>query len=243
MTAIRSVLFLVFLVVSLPVFALPMVLLGPLLSYPVLSQFGRRWAQSNLWAMRVICGLKYRVKGMERIPSCPTIIFSNHQSAWETIAFLYILPLPQAWVVKKELLRVPFFGWALARFQPIAIDRKAGRKAVNQLIDQGKEHLEKEHWVVIFPEGTRVAPGSNAKHAIGGAVLAEKAGVDVVVPVAHNAGLFWARRSIKKHAGVIDVVIGEPVSVKGLSANQIRDRVRQAIVEELSGLPTLRQDA
>ena len=237
MTSLRSVLYLLYLTLSLPLFGLPIVILGRFVSYYTLSRIARRWAWSNLWALRLICGLRYRVKGIERLTSSPTIIFSNHQSAWETMAFLYILPQPQAWVLKRELLQVPFFGWALARFQPIAIDRSAGRRAVKQLVDQGKAHLENEHWVMIFPEGTRVAPGVEAKHGIGGAMLAARANIKEVVPVVHNAGVFWARRSIKKYPGVIDVVIGEPVNIEGLRADDVREKVRCAMEADLSTLP------
>ncbi len=159
-----------------------------------------------MFLLKHLCGLDYRVEGREHLPGGAAIILSKHQSAWETIAFQEIFP-PQTWVLKRELMWIPLFGWALALLRPIAIDRSAGRKAIEQVIEQGRERLQSGIWVVVFPEGTRVAPGTRKRYGMGGAVLAAETGYPVV-PVAHNAGSFWPRRGFLKRPGTVRVVIG-----------------------------------
>ena len=154
------------------------------------------WARSMLWWLRFTCGIRYRIIGKENIPETPGIILSKHQSAWETLAFQQIFP-PQVWVLKRELLRIPFFGWGLAMTSPIAINRSAGREALKQMVAQGKDRLKKGFCVVIFPEGTRMPPGKRGKYHIGGAWLAVHTG-SVVVPVAHNAGEHWPKNGFLK---------------------------------------------
>ena len=183
-----------------------------------------------------ICGLDFQVDGLENIPSNNTIVLSKHQSAWETIALRCILPPEQTWVLKQELMWIPIFGWALAAAQPIAIDRKSGRRAAGQIIEQGSKRLKQGRTVVIFPEGTRVAPGNRKKYGIGGGLLAEKTGYPVL-PIAHNAGVFWRRRGIKKFPGTIQVVIGPVINTNGLSAIEINKRAEQWIENTLSQLP------
>jgi len=201
----------------------------PLVRYRFISQ----WARLQVRLLKVICRLSYRVEGQENLPRGPAIILAKHQSSWETLAFQEIFP-PQVWVLKRELLLIPFFGWGLALTQPIAIDRGSGTRALDQIIKQGRNRLETGRWVVVFPEGTRVAPGQNKRHAVGGAALAAETGYPVV-PVAHNAGLFWPRRGFIKHPGTIRVVIGPVIDSRGKSAQQIREAaerwMRQTMVE------------
>ncbi|MCW8948726.1 MAG: 1-acyl-sn-glycerol-3-phosphate acyltransferase, partial [Sedimenticola sp.] len=153
---------------------------------------------------------------------------SKHQSAWETMALRALLPPEQAWVLKRELMWVPFFGWAAATVQPIAINRKAGRKAAKQVIEIGIERLRQKRLVLIFPEGTRVAPGERKRYGMGGALLAEKSGVPVI-PIAHNAGSFWKRRDIRKYPGIITVIVGDPIQSAGKKAAEINQEVEQWI--------------
>ena len=182
-----------------------------------------RWGRFAIWWLRICCGLDYCVIGRENIPDRASIILANHQSAWETIVMQQIFPR-QTWVLKRELLKLPFFGWGLAMMEPIAIDRQAGKKALRQVIKQGMERLQRGLWLVIFPEGTRLPPGVKHPYAIGGAMLAEKSG-HLVVPVCHNAGEFWPRDSLLKRPGTITLVIGEPIDPAGLRASELNQQV------------------
>ncbi len=215
---VRSALFSVVFTLTIPLFALLTILSFP---FPFRIRYGvaTQWARLNLWWLERTCKLRYRVIGRENIPNEASIVFSKHQSTWETLALQKIFP-PQVWVLKRELLWVPFFGWGLAMLEPIAIDRKAGRKAVGQLVKQGKARLDNGRWVVVFPEGTRVAPGSKGRYRIGGAVMAEHSG-HLVVPVAHNAGEFWPRRVFIKKPGEIKIVVGPPIETQGRAAADI----------------------
>ena len=189
-----------------------------------------RWTLLMLFLLRVICGIQYRVLGDEHIPKTPSIVLSKHQSAWETLAFQKIFP-PQVWVLKKELLRIPFFGWGLAMTSPIAIDRSSGKAALEQVVEQGRDRLEQGFWVVIFPEGTRIAPGKKGKYRIGGAWLATHTNVPVV-PVAHNAGELWGRNSFIKRPGTITVSIGAPINPTGMEPGDLNAKVEAWIEAE-----------
>lgn len=184
-----------------------------------------------LFFLRKICGIKYRLLGAENIPKTPSIVLSKHQSAWETLAFQKIFP-PQVWVLKKELLRIPFFGWGLAMTSPIAIDRSSGKAALEQVVEQGRERLKNGFWVVIFPEGTRIAPGKKGKYRIGGAWLATHTNVPVI-PVAHNAGEFWGRNSFIKWPGTITVSIGKPIDPTGMEPGDLNNKVEVWIEAEV----------
>jgi 1-acyl-sn-glycerol-3-phosphate acyltransferase len=194
------------------------------------------WSRINLWAQEKICGLKYRLHGRENIPDESCIIFSKHQSAWETIALISLIPGPKAWVLKRELLSVPFLGWVMYYFKPIAIDRKSRHKAVDQIVVQGTQRLQSGKKVFIFPEGTRVAPGTRKRYGKGGAILAERSGYPVL-PIAHNAGVFWRRRDIIKYPGTIDVRIGPLIDTKGLKATEINQAAEHWIESTVDSLP------
>ncbi len=199
--------------------------------YRVISQ----WARFNLWWLKVSCGLSFSVEGAAHIPDRNAIILCKHQSAWETLALQLVFPA-QIWVMKRELLRVPFFGWGLSMLEPIAIDRSAGKQAMKQLVDQGRIRLERGRWVVIFPEGTRRAPGQKGRYAIGGAMLAVKTGFPVV-PVAHNAGEYWPKRGFIKRPGVIRMVVGPTIETEGRSASDVNAEAAgwiEATMEELT---------
>lgn len=221
MQAIRSLLFLVFQMVTAVLFAILAILSFPFsfrIRYAIIS----RWAAVNLWCLKWVCGVTYEVIGRENIPETPCIIMCNHQSAWETLVLQVIFP-PQAWVLKRELLWIPFFGWGLAALNPIAIDRKAGRQALNQIIKQGIARLTDGVWVVIFPEGTRMPRGKLGRFGIGGARLAAESGFPVL-PVAHNAAKAWPKKGFIKHAGVIRISIGKPIAVENQTATSINTK-------------------
>jgi len=197
--------------------------LGMILCFPLPHRARRYtavpWVFLTIWLIKHVLGIDYRVLGRENIPQRPAVILSKHQSAWETIAFQQIFP-PLSFVLKKNLLRIPFFGWGLALFSPIAIDRSAGREALKQLEHQGRERLDAGFWVLVFPEGTRMAVGEKGNYQIGGAWLAARCGVPVV-PVAHNAGRCWPKNSFIKRPGEISVVIGPAISTQGRRPAQI----------------------
>lgn len=237
MILIRSLFYELFFVLSIVVYASLILVLKPVLSFNRIARLLRHWARVNLAALKVICGLCYRVQGLEHLPREAGVVLCKHQSTWETIALRALMPPEHTWVLKRELLSVPFFGWVLRAIKPIAIDRAEGTRSIKQLLRDGKAALEQGRWVVVFPEGTRVAPGEQRPYAVGGAVLASRAG-RVIVPVAHNAGLFWRRRALRKLPGTIDLVFGEPIDTQGQSAEALNAQAQHWIETQVSELET-----
>jgi 1-acyl-sn-glycerol-3-phosphate acyltransferase len=242
MTAfLRSSLYALYQLLVTPVFAVLSLALFPL---PAAARyrFITTWSRLMLAGAEAILGIRYRVLGAERLPPPPYIVLAKHQSAWETFAFQAIFP-PQVWVVKRELLWVPFFGWGLALLAPIAIDRAAGPRALHQLLEQGRERLARRYCIVIFPEGTRVAPGRRGKYQVGGAWLAVKTGT-LVVPVAHNAGELWGRRAFLKRPGLVTVSIGAPIDSRSLAPDALNRKVEDWIegeMQRIAGFPPSRE--
>lgn len=224
---IRSLLYWLGLAVSTPPFAILSILILPLppqWRYWIVS----RWTHLMLWWLKTTCGLRYKVIGRENIPAEPAIIACKHQSGWETMALQQIFP-PQVWVLKRELLWIPFFGWGLATLSPIAIDRSKGTEANSKLLQQGRDRLDKGFWIVVFPEGTRTMPGMRGKYKHGAGRLASELNVPMV-PVALNSGEFWPRNAFLKYPGEITVVIGAPVYPQGgRSAAALTHEVEQWI--------------
>jgi 1-acyl-sn-glycerol-3-phosphate acyltransferase len=232
---LRSLLFALFQILVTPVFAVIALMtfpFAPLRRYRVISA----WARLMVAAADTICGIRYRVLGAENIPREPCIILSKHQSAWETLAFQVILP-PHVWVLKRELLWVPFFGWGLAMLSPIAIDRRAGARALRQTLEQGRERLRQGFSIVIFPEGTRIAPGAHGVYHAGGAWLAVKTAA-AALPIAHNAGECWRRNAFLKYPGLITVSIGPALPSRNLSAQQLTGQVERWIEDEMKRIGT-----
>lgn len=237
MQGLRSAIFFITMVISVVIFV-PVALLFFPFSFAARYRFISQWARFNIWCLRLICRVTYKVEGMENLPSESAIVFAKHASTWETFAMQCFLP-PQTWVLKKELLRVPFFGWGLALLKPVAIDRASGRKALKQLVDKGKDCLDEGRWLIIFPEGTRMAPGKMRKFGFGGAMLAEKSG-HPVVPIAHNAGYFWPRHGFFKTPGEIRVKIGPVIDSKTHKAAEINQMAETWIAQamtEITGQP------
>jgi 1-acyl-sn-glycerol-3-phosphate acyltransferase len=204
---------------------------------PKRSRIIAGWARFVVRWLALACGLNYRVIGAENIQDHPCVILAKHQSAWETIAFQAIFP-PQIWVLKRTLLLLPFFGWALWALKSIAIDRAAGREALKQLVSQGKDRLAMGLSVVVFPEGTRIAPGEKGKYQIGGAWLATHTGA-TVLPVAHNAGEYWRKNSLLKYPGTITVSVGKPINAAGMKADELNKMVEDWIESEMARLDSL----
>ena len=218
MSVLRSSLFALALILITPPYALLALATIPLprmLRYRIISG----WSRLVVILARRILGIGWRIEGSENLPDRPAVILAKHQSAWETMAFQVIFP-PQVHVLKRELLWIPFFGWGLALMSPISIDRSRGMAALRQIARKGKERLEQGFWVVVFPEGTRVAPGGKRKYQLGGAWLAAHAGAPVV-PVAHNAGRVWPRNSFLKYPGRVTVRIGHPIETGGRAPQEV----------------------
>ena len=233
MHLIRSFVFAIVLaLITVPyaIFAILIFWLPPMKRHRLITS----WVPLMMWVIKHVLGIRYRVIGAENMPAGPAVVVAKHQSAWETIALQQIFP-PLCYVLKRELLRVPFFGWALARIPGIAIDRKAGKDALAQVIEQGRARLKEGLWVVVFPEGTRTPPGAVRRYKPGGAILAKRAGVPVV-PVAHNAGEFWRRNAFIKHPGEIIVSIGPAIEVKGVKADEINTRAEAWVEAEMRRL-------
>jgi len=198
----------------------------------------RGWARSCLWAGRFFCGMNVVTEGAENLPAEPSVALIKHTTVMETYWQIAALP-PQVWVLKRELLLIPLFGWGVGLvMRPIAINRKAGRTAVKQVIEQGKDRLARGFWVSIFPEGTRVDPGETRRYGVSGAALAQAAGC-LLVPVAHNAGDVWPRRGLHKHPGTVRFCIGPPIDPSGLApkdANLVAQEWVEGKMREISAL-------
>jgi 1-acyl-sn-glycerol-3-phosphate acyltransferase len=188
-----------------------------------------------IWLARWVLGIRYVVRGREHLPDRPAVVLAKHQSAWETVAFLFLFP-PVSAVIKQELLKVPFFGWAYRMLSPIAIDRSAGREALKQIVSQGRAKLAQDFWVLVFPEGTRVAPGEKGRYGIGGAWLAAETGAPIV-PVAHNAGEVWPKNAFIKRPGTVTVSIGPAIETAGKSAAELTRAAEAWIEAEMARLP------
>jgi 1-acyl-sn-glycerol-3-phosphate acyltransferase len=232
MQMLRSLLFTTLFFTFTVLYAVFFICASLVLPWRLRFALARVWSRILLGLLRAICGLDYRIEGQQHIPDGAHVALIKHSSAWETIAQALIVP-PQVWVLKHELLWIPFVGWGLRMLQAIAIDRSAGGTAVRQLIDQGKRHLQRGHWVVVFPEGTRMPAGQTRRYGVGGAALAVEAGV-LVIPVAHNAGYFWARKGLLKKPGTVRVVIGPPIATAGRDPRDINAEA-QAFIEAHSG--------
>lgn len=237
MQALRALVFLVFQLTVTPVYAAVMLLLFWI---PRRSMFriAASWCHVNLLGARWICGIGHRAIGVENIPAGPGVgghvVMSKHSSTWETLALTSFFP-PVAYVAKKELLALPFFGWGFALASPITIDRNAGTNAMQQIARQGAERFEQGFWIVIYPEGTRIAAGRRVKYKTGGARLALQLGVPIV-PVAHNAGWIWPKGVFGKRPGTVTISFGPPISPVGKDAQQLTAEVEQWIEDEVARL-------
>jgi 1-acyl-sn-glycerol-3-phosphate acyltransferase len=232
-SALRSLLFALFQLVFTPLYAIAVLALFWLPPVPR-YRFITGWCAINLWAARWICGIRHRVLGMENVPSTPVIVASKHSSTWETLFLTQIMP-PLAYVAKKELLAIPFFGWAFRLASPITIDRKSGQDAMGQIAAQGRERFEQGFWIVIYPEGTRIRAGRRAKYKTGAARLAVAMDVPIL-PIAHNAGWIWPKGLFGKRPGEVTLTIGKPIPPGGREPGAITREVEDWIEGEVGRL-------
>ena len=239
---LRSVLFALYQLIVTPLYATLVLLLFWL---PRLSRFRFiiGWCWLMLFGARWICGIRHRIIGVENIPprASPHIVMSKHSSTWETLELNFLFP-PLAFVAKKELLSIPFFGWAFSLASPITIDRKAGKDAMQQIAEQGRERLTQGFWIVVYPEGTRIRPGTRAHYKTGGARLALALGIPVV-PVAHNAGYLWPKGVLGKRPGTVTVSIGKPIRPDETDMQHLINKVEKWIEDEVTRLGNPLRDA
>jgi len=228
---IRSLIFTALFFLVTLVVASAVVLSAPF-GFSTRFRLGKVWAWINLWLLKYICGLDYVVEGADNIPEQSGVTLIKHSSTFETVVVFLLFP-PQCIVLKRELMWIPFLGWALALIKPIAINRNAHRSAVRQVVHMGRARLEEGLWVVIFPEGTRMPAGTTRRYGVSGALLACETGRPVV-PVAHNAGDFWPRRGLRKRPGTIRVVIGPPIHTTGRKPAEVNDEAKRWIDEMMA---------
>ena len=235
MSALRSLLFALYQMILTAIYATLVLLLFWLPPLPRF-RFITGWCLLNLVGARLICGIRHRVIGAENIPprADPHLVMSKHSSTWETLSLNFLFP-PLAFVAKKELLSIPFFGWAFTLASPITIDRKAGHDAMTQLVTQGRERLRQGFWIVVYPEGTRIRAGTRAHYKSGGARLAIALGIPIV-PVAHNAGYLWPKGVLGKQAGTVTVSIGPPIRPEGDDMQRLIGEVESWIENEVARL-------
>jgi 1-acyl-sn-glycerol-3-phosphate acyltransferase len=233
MTFVRSLLYQIILVAVVIPYSFMVLCTAPLPRMPRWKIIAG-WPQFATWLARHLLKIDFEVIGREHIPAEPTIILSKHASAWETISYTSIFP-PHVYVLKRELLWLPFLGWGLALFSPIAINRATRKNAIRRMIELGRERLAEGFSIMIYPEGTRIPVGKRGKYRPGGAILSVNTGAKVL-PVAHNAGLVWPRNSFLKHPGHVTVKIGAPIAPEGMSSEQIMQRVEEWIEAETAAL-------
>ncbi|WP_298398157.1 1-acyl-sn-glycerol-3-phosphate acyltransferase [uncultured Azonexus sp.] len=234
MNAIRSTLFMTYAIIWSVLSAPLVVIAGPLLGGIWAYRFGRVWRLGTQWGVENLLGIRAQVIGRENMPAEACVIMAKHQSAWETMTLQDCVPDDAfcVFVLKQELLKVPFIGWGLAAMKMISIDRNAGKNALDQVVTQGRERLKQGYYVIIFPEGTRVAPGEKRRYKPGGAYLATHVGCKVV-PVAHNAGEFWPRQAFLKKPGTVTISIGPAFDASGMSEMEVNQRVEDWIEAEM----------
>ena len=199
-------------------------------SYHTRQKFISQWAIFCIWWLKITVNIKTKVIGQENILHSPCVIISNHQSTWETLAFQTIFP-PHTWVLKRELLWLPVFGWSLALLNPIIINRGDKLNAIKKVIRQGSDRLKKGISIVIYPEGTRQPYKQLGAYQNGGSAIAKKTGHSIV-PVYHNAGKLWAKGSFIKKPGEITVVIGKAISNSDLKPSEVTELIRHWTLEQ-----------
>ena len=231
MTALRSAIFLLGALAVTAVFGV-LVPAGGLLGFRPAARLAATYAGVVIKWAEWACGITHEVHGWEHVPDFPVVIMAKHQSAWETLFMASRLP-PQCWIVKRELLWLPFVGWGLVAIRAIAIDRSSGQTAREQIIEQGSRRLKQGMWISIFPEGTRIAPGKRGRYGIGGALLATRTGTPIL-PIAHNAGEMWPRNAFRKRPGRVKVVIGPLIAAQGRDAVTVNADVESWIEGEMA---------
>ncbi|MES2888283.1 MAG: lysophospholipid acyltransferase family protein [Pseudomonadota bacterium] len=241
MAPLRSVLYVLFLALTVIPWATATVVLSVFVSRARLYRVCRAWLNLTVWGARWICGVRHRMHGVENLRQAEqapaVVLLPKHQSTWETFAFPGLMPRPLSYVFKRELLRIPFFGWAIGSLEMIHIDRSRHAQAWSKVEEQGKRFMAKGHWVIMFPEGTRAPRGGQGHYKTGGTRLAVSAGAGaVVVPIAVTSARCWPRKTFVLRPGVIDVSVGPPLPVDGRSPDDLMRDVEAWIETEMRRL-------
>ena len=234
MILFRSILFALLAVLVTTVYGVVVIPVS-IISHKLGYECARSWGLQIVRLAKYVCGIRYDIRGLESLPTTPSIVMAKHQSAWETVSMLAFLPRA-SWIIKRELVFVPVVGWSLAALKSIAIDRKSGKNARDQILEQGKAFLAAGQWINIYPEGTRVAPGKRGRYGIGGAWLAANTGTPIV-PIAHNAGELWRRNAFMKQPGTVTMIIGAALATKDKTAATVIKEVEEWIENEMAKLP------
>jgi 1-acyl-sn-glycerol-3-phosphate acyltransferase len=240
LAAIRSFLFVLFLIITVIPWALAVLLISVFVKGDPVYWSCAGWLRVATYGARAICGVHWRLHGLENLPSAAdrqsaVILLSKHQSTWETFAYPALMSHPLAYVFKRELLYVPFFGWAMARMDMIHIDRSKRSQAWNKVAAQGKRLAALGHWVIMFPEGTRIARGQKGEYKSGGSRLAIETGVPIV-PIAATSARCWPRKSFLLRPGVVDISFGKPISPVGREPVELMREVETWIEAEMRRL-------
>ena len=235
--ALRSLVFVLYLAATVIPWALLMLLLSMFVRGKALYWSTMHWLRMAVWGARVICGVRYRVHGLQHLPTAEqenaaVVLAAKHQSTWETFAFPALMSHPLAYVFKRELLYVPFFGWAMGRLDMIHIDRSKRSEAWNKVAEQGRRMAAEGIWVIMFPEGTRIARGKQGVYKSGASRLAIATGVPIV-PIAASSAKCWPRKSFLLRPGVIDVSIGAPIASQGREPDELLREVETWIEAEM----------
>ena len=233
--ALRSALFFLFLFVTIVPWATVAVVYSIFVRGARVYWLCAGWLSLSIWGARVICGVRARVQGWENLPDSPVVLLSKHQSAWETLAFPSLMPHPLCYVFKRELLWIPFFGWAMARMDLIHIDRSKRTEAWAKVAEQGRRYMAQGNWVIMFPEGTRTPRGSQGKYKNGGTRLAVETG-HPVLPVAVTSARCWPRKSLVLRPGLVDISFGKPIPSTGRDADSLMREVEAWIEGEMRRL-------
>ena len=239
LSALRSLLFVLWMTLTVMPWAIAVLVASFFLRGDPIYWMCVGWLRTAMWGCRTICGVRMRVQGMDNLPPAdrqsPVILLSKHQSTWETFTYPTIMSHPLAYVFKRELLYIPFFGWAMGRLDMIHIDRSKRAEAFNRVVEQGKRILAHGSWIIMFPEGTRTPRGSQGPYKTGGTRLALATGAPVV-PIAVTSARCWPRKSFRIRPGVVDVSIGHPIPVEGREADELMREVEAWIEGEMRRL-------
>ena len=233
--AVRSAIFVLFMAITVIPWALSVLVVSIFAKGNVVYWMCVGWLRTAIWGAKVICGVHARLHGFDRLPDSPVVLLPKHQSTWETFAFPTLMPRPLCYVFKRELLYIPFFGWAMARMDLIHIDRSKRTEAWNKVAEQGRRYMAQGNWVIMFPEGTRTARGGKGTYKVGGTRLAVETGRPVV-PIAVTSARCWPRKSFLLRPGVIDVSIGAPIEPAGRTADSLMRDVEAWIEAEMRRL-------